>query len=72
MLRWQLQLGRSAIPNSVRPERIAKNPDVFDLELDAAELASIDALNTDTRGGPEPEAVTLEAFGRELPEAQGS
>jgi len=55
MLRWQLQLGHSAIPNSVRPERIAENLDVFDLELDAAELASIDALNTDTRGGPQPE-----------------
>jgi diketogulonate reductase-like aldo/keto reductase len=29
MLRWHLQEGRSAIPKSVRPERIAENFDVF-------------------------------------------
>lgn len=69
MLRWHLQQGRSAIPKSTKPERIAENFDVFDFTLADAELATIDALNTDTRGGPEPEAVTLEAFGRVIPEA---
>ncbi len=33
------------------------------------ELAKIDALDTGKRGGPEPEAVTLESFGKEIPEA---
>ncbi|XVX21207.1 aldo/keto reductase [Actinomycetota bacterium] len=69
MLRWHLQQGRSAIPKSVRPARIAENFDVFDFELDDAELAALDALDTGVRGGPEPEAITLEAFGRDIPEA---
>jgi len=33
MLRRHLQEGRSAFPESVRPERIAEDFDVFDLEL---------------------------------------
>jgi len=69
MLRWQLQLGHSVIPKSVRPERIAENFAVFDFELTNAEMSAIDALDTGVRGGPAPEAVTLEAFGREIPEA---
>lgn len=69
MLRWHLQQGRSVIPKSVKPARIAENFDVFDFELSASELDAIDALDTSVRGGPEPEAITLEAFGREIPEA---
>ena len=69
MLRWQLQLGHSVIPKSVRRERIAENFDVFDFELTADQMAEIEALDTGVRGGPAPEAVTLEAFGREIPEA---
>jgi len=34
-----------------------------------AELETLDNLDTGTRGGPEPAAVTLEAFGRDIPEA---
>ena len=69
MLRWGLQYGRSVIPKSTKPERIAENLDVFDFVLTAEELAAIDALDTGHRGGPAPEAVTLETFGREIPEA---
>ena len=69
MLRWGIQHGRSVIPKSTKPERIAENIDVFDFELSADELAAIDALDTGRRGGPEPEAITLEAFGRDIPEA---
>ena len=69
MLRWHVQEGRSAIPKSVRPERIAENFDVFDFELSDAELAAIDALDTGVRGGPEPVDVNLENFGRPIPEA---
>ncbi|WP_432883011.1 aldo/keto reductase [Kribbella sp. CA-245084] len=69
MLRWGLQQGRSVIPKSTKPERIAENLDVFDFELSADELAAIDALDTGKRGGPEPESMTLEKFGRPIPEA---
>ena len=68
MLRWHLQQGRSAIPKSVTPSRIAENVDVVGFELTDADLAAIDALDTGVRGGPEPEAVTREAFGRDIPE----
>ncbi|OLT52279.1 aldo/keto reductase [Cellulosimicrobium sp. CUA-896] len=46
MLRWHLQQGRSAIPKSVNPQRIAENFDVFDFSLTDEELARIDALDT--------------------------
>src|SRR4051794_25190286 len=69
MLRWHIQEGRSAIPKSVRPERIAENFDIFDFELSGDELAAIDALDTGVRGGPEPANVNLENFGRPIPEA---
>ncbi len=69
MLRWHLQQGRSVIPKSTQAHRIAENFDVFDFDLTADELTAIDALDTGKRGGPEPEAITLEAFGRPIPEA---
>jgi diketogulonate reductase-like aldo/keto reductase len=69
MLRWHLQQGRSVIPKSTNAHRIAENFDVFDFELTADELAAIDALDTGKRGGPEPKDVTLEAYGRPIPEA---
>ena len=69
MLRWHLDQGRSAIPKSVRPARIAENFDVFDFALSREELAAIDALDTGVRGGPDPDSITLEAYGREIPEA---
>jgi diketogulonate reductase-like aldo/keto reductase len=69
MLRWHLQEGRSAIPKSVKPERIAENFDVLDFELTQEQVAAIDALETGVRGGPEPDDITLENFGRPIPEA---
>jgi diketogulonate reductase-like aldo/keto reductase len=69
MLRWHLQQGRSAIPKSIRPARIVENFNVFDFELSPDELAAIDALETGDRRGPEPDSITLETYGREIPEA---
>jgi diketogulonate reductase-like aldo/keto reductase len=69
MLRWHLQQGRSAIPKSTKPARIAENFDIFDFALTSSELVAIDALDTGVRGGPDPDKITLETFKREIPEA---
>jgi len=69
MLRWGLQQGRWVIPKSTKPSRIAENIDVRDFELSAEEMAAVDGLDTGHRGGPEPDAITLESFGREIPDA---
>ncbi|WP_406254407.1 aldo/keto reductase [Streptomyces chartreusis] len=69
LLRWGIQQGRSVIPKSTRRRRIAENIDVFDFSLTAEELKALDALETGRRGGPEPENVTLAAYGRAIPEA---
>jgi diketogulonate reductase-like aldo/keto reductase len=54
LLRWDSEHGVSAIPKSVRPERIAVNFDVFGFSLTQNEVAAIDALDTGVRSGPNP------------------
>ena len=68
MLRWGVQHGRSVIPKSTKRKRIAENIDVFDFDLTSDQMTAIDSLDTGHRGGPEPQAVTLEAFGRDIRE----
>ena len=69
MLRWGLQHGRSVIPKSTKPEPHRREHRRLRLRAHPDEMAAIDGLDTGRRGGPEPEAVTLEAFGRDIPEA---
>lgn len=69
MLRWGIQSGRSVIPKSTKPGRIAENFLVFDFDLSADEMSAIDGLDTARRAGPEPDAITLESFALEIPEA---
>lgn len=69
MLRWHLQQGRSAIPKSTNPGRIAENFDVFDFELSADELSRIDALDRGVRNGPDPDVPRPAFFDRVIPEA---
>lgn len=56
-IRWQLQLGNVVIPKSLSSERLRANADVFDFELDAADLAAIAALETGERSGSNPDLV---------------
>jgi diketogulonate reductase-like aldo/keto reductase len=67
MLRWQVQHGRSAIPKSTNPDRIAENFAVFDFELTDAEVSRIDALDTGVRNGPDPD-TPRDIFDRVIPE----
>lgn len=68
VLRWHIDSGRSAIPKSVRPERIAENLDVFGFALTPDDVAAIDALDTGVRGGPNQDAIDFRTFDRPIPE----
>ena len=68
VLRWHVEHGVSAIPKSVRPERIAENFDIFDFSLTPEEVAAIDALDTGVRGGPDPEQVNPQMFNFSIPD----
>jgi 2,5-diketo-D-gluconate reductase A len=59
VLRWHLQLGNVVIPKSVTPSRIRENFDVFDFELDEADMASIAQVNTGSRLGEDPRLFAM-------------
>ncbi|MCA1222978.1 aldo/keto reductase [Streptomyces sp. 8L] len=69
MLRWHIQQGRSAIPKSTNPSRIAENLAVFDFQLSDADLARLDALDTGRRGGPDPDETDPSTRDIAVPEA---
>jgi diketogulonate reductase-like aldo/keto reductase len=59
MLRWDLQHGVVTIPKSVHRDRIAENAALFDFELTADEMKTIDALDSGSRVGPDPDHITF-------------
>ncbi len=69
MLRWHLQQGRSAIPKSTNPGRIAENFDVLGFTLTDEEIGRIEALDTGVRNGPDPDVPRPERFDMPIPEA---
>lgn len=66
VLRWHIEHGNSAVPKSVRPERIAENIAIFDFTLTPHEVASIDALDTGVRGGPNPETIDTKSYPKRI------
>jgi 2,5-diketo-D-gluconate reductase A len=59
VIRWHLQVGNIVIPKSVTPSRIKENIDVFDFELDEADLRSIDSLDRHGRIGADPAEMNM-------------
>jgi diketogulonate reductase-like aldo/keto reductase len=68
VLRWHIEHGFSAIPKSVRAERIAENFAVFDFALTPDEVAAIDAFDMGVRGGPDPEIIDTKLFTFTIPD----
>ena len=58
LIRWSIQLGNVVIPPSDNPERIAGNFDVFDFELTAAHMETLNGLNDGTRVREDPLTYT--------------
>jgi len=54
-LRWHIQRGDIVFPKSVTRGRVQENFEIFDFELDGADLAAISGLNQDKRTGPDPD-----------------
>ncbi|WP_308358141.1 aldo/keto reductase [Streptomyces cucumeris] len=59
VLRWHLTLGNVVIPKSVTPSRIAENIDVFDFALDTEDLATLEAMDSGHRLGPDPDTFNV-------------
>jgi 2,5-diketo-D-gluconate reductase A len=59
VLRWHVQLGFVVIPKSVRPERMRENIDLFDFELDDADMAEIAGVRTGQRLGADPNVFAM-------------
>ncbi|MGX9790749.1 aldo/keto reductase [Mycobacterium sp. MMS18-G62] len=55
LIRWSIQLGNVVIPRSSSPERIKSNLDVFDFELSAEEMDTLNGLDDGTRFRPDPD-----------------
>lgn len=62
VLRWHIDHGLSAIPKSVRKERIEENIDIFDFSLSPEDGKAIDALDTGVRIGPDPEVFDANTY----------
>ncbi len=56
VLRWHIQRGDIVFPKSVSPDRVRANFDLFDFELDDADMKAISALDRGESGrtGPNP------------------
>jgi diketogulonate reductase-like aldo/keto reductase len=57
VLRWHVQSGFIVIPKSVNPGRIAENIALFDFELSAEEMQSIEQLDAGRRLGADPDTA---------------
>jgi D-xylose reductase len=66
VLRWGIQRGTAVIPKTSRVERLRENQQLFDFELNEAEMAAISDLNRNRRF-TDPGHFCEEAFGTFFP-----
>jgi 2,5-diketo-D-gluconate reductase A len=59
-LRWHIQRGHIIFPKSMHRERMQENLEIFDFELSAEEMATLDGLDKGEPGrtGPNPDTMT--------------
>ena len=57
VLRWAIQMGHIPLPKSANEERVKQNMDVFDFELDAADVAFISNLKGVCGEAPVPDEI---------------
>jgi methylglyoxal/glyoxal reductase len=62
ILRWYLQKGIIPIPKTSHKERVVENYQIFDFNINQADLILIDNFNRDLRFGPHPDSFQ-EFFG---------
>ena len=55
LLRWSIQLGNVVVPRASNAAHLAENIDVFDFELSAAEMDTLNGLDDGTRFRANPE-----------------
>lgn len=59
ILRWDLQNKVVTIPKSIKEQRIIDNANIFDFELSAEDMETIDGLNKDERVGSDPDVMMV-------------
>lgn len=55
IIRWNIQTKVITIPKSTNKGRLIENLDVFDFQIDSADIELINGLNEDRRVGPDPD-----------------
>lgn len=68
ILQWDVQQGRIVIPKSESDKHIAANLALDGFSLTDDELSSIDALNTDTRFGGDPDTAWQDNLNNPVPD----